>query len=201
MATTTLFDDPGDADNTASSTSATAAPTAASSSPKRSKRHLWSASDTYSTDQFYTRASDEKGHAAYSKVHRFEPAIYEQIKSLIEAKEYPAYKTFSDFVRDSLVHRLAWLRDNHSNPRVQEQMGQILRRIHVEEISDSYERELDHYTALNKRIKELCDKALSYNDISALQNYLDYLREEVDPLREPFRTQLNDLIDLYQQKL
>lgn len=165
------------------------------------KKNLWGVEESYSPSQFYTKSCDDRGHSTYTRLVRIQPAVVEQIEALIAAKEIPAYRSVADFFRDSIIHRLAYIRENVNNPKMREKMSEILRLIHLEQVTQRLEDELTRYEELREKIANVCERSLQLGDNENLGEYLSRMHDDVDSWREPFRSQLLALVKLYQDKL
>lgn len=69
----------------------------------------------YSLDDFYTTASDRKGHSQNVQSH-FPPNFVGALTKMVQSGRYPAYQTIQDVVRDGAVHRVMWLAEQESDP-------------------------------------------------------------------------------------
>lgn len=73
----------------------------------------WSlTSATFSSENFYTRATDGNGHDAVMSV-KVSPALIGEIQRLVQSRVIPQYRTHSDVIRDALIHRLRYLNDEY----------------------------------------------------------------------------------------
>jgi len=68
-------------------------------------------SNNYSVSKYYTSARDKKGFSTTVRVS-IPPVVMSNIASFVATQRIPEYKTSQDVLRDALVHRLQWLRDN-----------------------------------------------------------------------------------------
>lgn len=64
----------------------------------------------YSPENFYTRASDEKGHREEMRL-KLPPAVMRELAEIVAARTWPSIRTPGDLVRDALIHRLHWLNE------------------------------------------------------------------------------------------
>jgi len=62
----------------------------------------------YDIDEFYTRASDGKGHSANRQV-TVSTALAGMIDRLVQSKAIPSLASFQDVARDALIHRMRYV--------------------------------------------------------------------------------------------
>lgn len=119
--------------------------------------HDTTETDGYTPDAFYTQSSDKKGHnvsANLPRTFRVPPQLAHQIELLISDPRNP-YDGKAAFVRDAIVHRLAYL--NAAGDLVQDFTGAnnfvvLMDKLHREE---ELERHIDQSIAeIERRAKE-----------------------------------------------
>lgn len=65
----------------------------------------------YSPDNFYTRATDGKGHSELVHV-KLPPHVASALAAIVQSRAVPEYRTTQDLIRDAVVHRLHYLRSS-----------------------------------------------------------------------------------------
>lgn len=69
----------------------------------------WSTADPdYDIDNFYTASEDKHGHSAHVAI-RVSKTMAAVMQQVLESRQFPAYTTTSDIVRDAIYHRLRHL--------------------------------------------------------------------------------------------
>ncbi len=79
---------------------------------------------TYNVDEFYTRASDKRGHSAQLNL-RIPPDMMAMVEEIFQSKKFP-YRTYGDVMRDALVHRIGYLRARLQSGKVDESYARVL---------------------------------------------------------------------------
>lgn len=77
---------------------------------------------SYDPTNFYCEAVDKKGHGRQVRIH---PESHGQIAALLSDPALP-YRTYDDFVRDAVVHRLHWLEENKDNEQLRTESKRLL---------------------------------------------------------------------------
>jgi hypothetical protein len=66
---------------------------------------------SYDVNEFYTHASDKKGHHATVQAALL-PECHQLLSEIIASGKVPAWKTIGDAIRDSLRHRIEYVKEN-----------------------------------------------------------------------------------------
>lgn len=148
----------------------------------------------YRESEFYTRSTDDRGHSQLSPRIRLRPEIAQELSALVARRTIPAYRTTADFIRDAIVHRLHQIAKLESDPTFREHLHDSVQRIAMEEIAASYEAELDLCADLFRRVQATVEKAVRAQDYAALRTFVEQLRVRADDMRDPFRSDLLDLL-------
>ncbi len=107
-------------------------------------------SNGYSTEKFYTAATD--GGGGSSLLHlKIPPSIAGEMGSLVAMRVLPDYRTSHDIVRDSLVHRLhqltAIVKDPAALLRIQDAQDHL--------VAVNYLQEVERKTAIEGELQRL----------------------------------------------
>lgn len=71
-----------------------------------------SGSSRYSPDKWYTKSTDNNGHSERMRI-RIPPQVEAMISGLVS--EFSELDTVESFIRDSVIHRIVYVRDNYTN--------------------------------------------------------------------------------------
>ena len=121
----------------------------------------WGTSDDYDIGEFYTRATDGRGHSDHLRV-RIKPEVAGEIGALVSSGMIPDYTTSQDFVRDAIVHRLRWLAEHADDPVLAAKLSETVRRTTIEETTARYVRLIDAFEEFVTRTKEVVTRAITY---------------------------------------
>ncbi len=77
---------------------------------------------SYSKSAFYCEASDKRGH---SQQIRINPETHGHLAAILANPSLP-YKTYQDFARDAIVHRLHWLEENMDDEAIKAEARRLL---------------------------------------------------------------------------
>lgn len=147
-----------------------------SKSKKEGKSSDWETvpdPSAYSIDEFYCRASDKRGHSAQMYV-RIPPEVMALCEQIMESKKF-VYRTYGEMIRDSLVHRVSFLRQKAESGKLDEAFLRVLaiEQIVKQEELDSEFRSIIHRldTVIEERLK---DSPLGREEaVSIIQGVLD----------------------------
>jgi hypothetical protein len=156
---------------------------------------LWSSSSTpngdddYSVRNFYTRATDNKGHGATIRVPIL-PDLHAELGGLIALRRYPDYKTIGDFVRDAIMHRLRQLDELGELPPALMRKARLLMS---KEEAIRFQESIDDQRGTVDEHKKAIDKARSRG--LPLTERLRQARAVLSELDGDFRAELQRIID------
>lgn len=127
----------------------------------------------YNIEEFYCRASDKRGHSAQMYV-RVPPEVMALCEQIMESKKF-VYRTYGEMIRDSLVHRVNYLKPKMESKKLDEAFLRVLaiEQIVKQEELDSEFRSIIHRldTVVEERLK---DSPLGREEaVSVIQSVLD----------------------------
>lgn len=162
-------------------------------------------SDEYDPYRFYPRATDGHGHSDRLTI-KFPPDIVQQASALIATQTWPVYTNVHDLVRDSLVHRLAWISEHPAegatpDSNVVASLRSMLQNLILQNTLDAYEAELVAADRVKAKLRRVCAIAIQEGDHEALRAFLDTIRQHVDGFRHELATPIYNLIDEYYEKI
>jgi hypothetical protein len=105
----------------------------------------------YSADKFYTKSTDGRGNSELLNV-KVSPFVYGILAELVEASDFPDYRTKADVIRDSLVHRLhhlrAMVKDEKRMEGLRHRTEMLAREAYVERLKNEMVQEQRYADAL-----------------------------------------------------
>jgi hypothetical protein len=146
--------------------------------------------DTYSPDKVYTRATEKRtGRASTLRYTRdtIPPHVRGGMGALIASQRVP-YKTFSDFVRDSIVHRLHYWSERVADPEFIRIVDNAMHNARIEQIAaehDEANRLVQNVANLLQEASTDQQRRFALVEVKSIVNQTDD-----DQLRE----RLNDLV-------
>lgn len=149
----------------------------------------------YRDNEFYTRSTDDRGHSQLSPRIRLRPEIAQELSALVARRTIPAYRTTADVIRDAVVHRLHTIGSIEADPAMREHLHDTVQRIAMEEVTAAYEAEIDLSADLYQRVQATLEKAMRIQDFVALRTFIEQIRTRADDMRDPFRSQLLELLN------
>jgi hypothetical protein len=174
----------------------------------RSKGHLHPVSDPdpftpedgYSLDEFYTPASDNKGHAERIRIN-LRPDVMPALGAIVACGQFEAYRSTHDVIRDAIYHRLHWLAEQagvtYRNGKLEGHLRHVVSgAAHVAELQRAaYEQQtrVEYVTDLEAHI----DRCWQLRDREMLRKAVDGAKARLDDgwLYEPFRSQVETMIE------
>lgn len=174
----------------------------------RSHKHLRSVpepdpftpEDGYSPDQFVTPACDAKGHAERIRIN-LPPDVMPALAQIVGSGQFEAYRTAHDVIRDAVYHRIWFLADQlgatYKDRKIQGQIRQLVtsaaRVAEFEQMTYQRTKRVEFVRALEAEAEE-CRRL---RDKTGLQLALAHaqLELESDWLQEPYRSQIEQIID------
>jgi hypothetical protein len=160
----------------------------------------WGVTDEYDIATFYTRAADGRGHSENLRV-RVKPELSGEVSALVASGRIPDYSTPQDFIRDAIVHRLRWLAENADDPILAAKLAETIRRAIIDETTARYTALIDSFEEFIVRTKEVCDRALRFDDHAGVAGYLDDVVAYAENTREPYAGMLMKTVAHYRSLL
>jgi hypothetical protein len=150
-------------------------------------RDMWAlASVGYAPDKFYMWSLDTNGHGDVSQL-KTPPNLKAMVMQMVGDEDLP-YRTFADFARDAIVHRIRWLLDqqNTLNEPLWQRLRESLHREELAEIRRVIEERRQYVVDLWNTIDELRAAKLSNAALQAVDEFEDIVMEfeDVDARRE-----------------
>jgi len=148
----------------------------------------------YDPTKFYCRATDARGHG--EKISgKIPPDLYAQICALVFSPDFPDYTMPMDFVRDAIVHQLQARQSQIGDPAFREAIDSALRRLAFDEFSLRMAEDVDRWEKSEERLREALTALRGAKAWGQLYEYLKHGEELADPLPEPYRTGILNLIE------
>lgn len=149
----------------------------------------WTLSSTnYDPANFYCRATDGNGHDAVLQ-SKISPALLAEIQRLVQSKVIPQYRTYADFIRDAMIHRLRYLSDQYPG-------SANLQAIEIEQ----RQAELDHikiqresWNKLLRDLDEQLQELIRLNELDEAEWLIDQ-NEYNDSMTIPFLLRLTKIV-------
>lgn len=168
------------------------APSSRAGVMRGSDEDVWTTQATgdYDPDEFYIRSTNKHDHRIQQRVS-FPPAIQAAVQEVVRSGEWPVYRNTHDFVRDSVVHRLHYLKARGwQNPVVEE-------LLHVERAQGI----LETAKVLDMKRRELVEDAIETinrlklsGDTDMLDATLEQLDHVADSLSAPWDEKLREVV-------
>jgi len=152
---------------------------------------------SYSLDDFYTRSVDSRGHKELTRLV-LPPNVLSALTVIVQSGKVPAYRTVQDIIRDAIMHRLWWL----EKYVLKGDYGIIdYKSLAVMKL----QRFIDESLKEGQRMEAICsnaEKTLEYHrsmgDIEELLRALSEMRDQLDNLREPYKSRLRGIIERFE---
>lgn len=148
----------------------------------------------YSEDRFYTKSTNEHNHGAELRV-RVPQGIDSQIHAAVS--DVPEYRNAQDFWRDAAVHRLEYLQKRYS---ISEEGQRFLELERLTADRERRTRDIDTMDATVTDLGEKLERAWSRRDYGMLAKELEEGDELIDWLREPYHSEVRDLLAEWNRK-
>ena len=152
-------------------------------------------STTYDPNEFYTRSTDKKGHGETVHV-KLPPYMHGVLAELVENPSFPAYRTMADVIRDAVHHRLHYVEEHATDPALVNRLETLAIFERIQNRQQRYQTEVDIANALQNQLQSTFQTGMATRDFTALRAAMADIREEVLNLREPFRSQLLQWIQM-----
>lgn len=118
--------------------------------PKRPTEDLFRVDDgSYSPDNYYTSATDGRGNTASLRVS-IPPAVASEIEQIIQQRLIPAYRHHNHLIRDAVIHRLWYLKQ-------QERLGRLGKTLDLYMRLADQERRMEEGELYNTYIRTVRD--------------------------------------------
>lgn len=150
--------------------------------------------EPYSIDKFYTSSKNRFDHRDRINLSVL-PEMLAEVQELISGKIVPDYKSFQDFTRDAIHHRMEYLRKVVNDPKWDRYVEAERRRLVFARI----EREMDSMHSDLEMFRERLVIARERGDKEAIQEILDYCEIEIENYRDPYRARLADLMTQFKR--
>ncbi len=123
----------------------------------------------YDPDKIYTASKDQQGHSHTLRIN-IPDYLVARLAELVQSKAIPAYRTKEDFVRDAIVHRLAWIQDQLEHGRLAERFEQTRQLLMATE-------EAEAYLAINAQYESALETIDKVGRTDSRQQDWDHLKE------------------------
>lgn len=154
----------------------------------------------YDSRSFYVRATDTKGHG--EKIGgKIPPDVYAQLQALVHSDKFPDYQQPMDVVRDGIIHILETRRNQLDDPAMQASLQTLLDVYRFNEVTEQAERQLQAWELRYARIRETLTKFAHHGAFGDMKSYLDECVEYADPLTEPYRTKVLEMVKEWRKQL
>lgn len=156
--------------------------------------------DDYDIAEFYTKATDGRGHSDNMRV-RVKPEIAGEIAAVVSSGRIPDYTTPQDFIRDAIVHRLRWLSEHADDQALAARLADKVRRAIVEERAAQHLAFIESFEGMMLRVHEVCEASLKWDDHHGVASFLTHAEEFAANSREPYAGMLRGVIADYAARL
>lgn len=151
----------------------------------------WTTEDTarYSTDQFYTRATNAHDHSAKLRLH-LPPDALAAAEEVIQ--QVPAYRSIADLLRDALYHRVHYLATDRkmSTPIIDRWLDLEAGQAAI----DRARVEIEMHKAIVTDARRTLDELLTVGDRGQALLMLEALEPTLEAMRDPWHSQLAQVI-------
>jgi hypothetical protein len=152
---------------------------------------------TYSPDKFYTTARDDRTTIRAN----IDTGLYTAVTRWLQTNRFPEYRTFNDFLKDAVRHRIEYLQDKHPERVNDDEMWKVLdsynRAAHLDQRAKRHKSNTDYVAALT----EHCQMFLNEENWAELDGALSDAADGFDYLPDPFLGQVQDVIAKYRPYL
>lgn len=150
-------------------------------------RDMWAlAAVGYAPDKFYMWSRDSKGFGDVTQI-KTPPSLKAMVMQLVGDEDLP-YRTFADFARDAMVHRMRWLleQQNTMNEPLWHRLRESLHREEIAEILRVVEERHQYVIELWNVIDTLRANKLANEAHEAIDKFEDIVLEfdDIDARRE-----------------
>jgi hypothetical protein len=143
----------------------------------------------YSEDRFYTKSTNQQNHSKELRV-ALPQGLDAQVYGVV--RDVPEYRSLQDFFRDAIVHRLEYLQKRY---RISESGRRLLELERLRADSDRRSADIDTMTEAVSDLGVKLTKAWEAQDYAVLVEELEEGAELLDWLRQPYRGQVERLLD------
>lgn len=152
--------------------------------------------DPYARDRFYTSSRDKKTGDKGHVQAQIAGAILHEIDALIAEKIVPEYRTRGDFIRDALTHRLHDIGEMKEQGRLSKRLNSFILLMDMEHLQS----DVDTSKKVVQVTEVMLASASQSNDWVAVGVALERGFMQLDTLREPYRTQLQEVLRQYETR-
>ena len=153
-------------------------------------------SGAYDPDAHYHLQSvDNKGHAANMQCP-VPPGMKVMAEEIVAMREHP-YRTANDIMRDGFFHMMNYLAEVSADP----EHAVTMRRIMAQESIDKHGREMEQNAKFVEQVKHYGIAASQGKDWKILRKVISDAIDFYESAHEPYRTQLDELIDRLKAEL
>ena len=151
-------------------------------------------SSGYDPEDFYTGASDGRGHSANMQCP-IPVTVAAELEQMIAAKEFPAYRTRQDFIRDAIVHRINQLADHRmASPTRSMALKSLGAMLVAMARTEQAVQEVETARYLLDSARQALHQVSQAGDNVHFYDLLDMYEEQATNMTEPWRGQLEALV-------
>lgn len=156
----------------------------------------WELEGSYSPDNYYTYSVDGKGHKEKYNLP-VPPSVYGRIGELIASKKVAQYRTPQDFIRDAIIHRLAYLNDFLKDAGIAEAIKHEMLLSQIEDQART-QRQLE---SLVTRTQEELELAYGRQDRVMMKSIFERVEYFINDVREPYHSDIENTVKKYRRLL
>lgn len=149
----------------------------------------------YSRERFYTKSRDKTGEKDNVRV-QFPGGLGHEVDALIAEKIIPEYATRQDFVRDAIVHRLHDIAEMKEMGRLSRRMNPLILQMEMEQLK----ADVESSRATVQITEAMLTGSATSSDWVAVGMALERGFMQIGTLREPYQSQLRDILRSYEQR-
>lgn len=154
----------------------------------------------YRSDDFYIGSTDTRGHSQNMQVP-LPTNIAGRVGELVQSKEFPAYRTSQDLIRDAVCHRLQRLAEMADDPEVKKRLAEaVVMERRASQIAQ-HARDLEARRELIENADRNLHLACAEQDWITVGNMISLYDETIDDLADPWRSRLEGIVNKYRDKL
>lgn len=109
--------------------------------------------DSYDVTTYYTRSTDGRGHYEQLRNVKISSSLHAVLSQMIHERAIPEYRSIADVIRDSLIHRMHYVKANFDRLSTPINAEIVLGEMHVrqarnqqrQEVIDAYEDQLRQF--------------------------------------------------------
>jgi len=135
----------------------------------------WNPAGSYDPNKFYTETTDKTGRGDPTTV-RIPPQASASIAALVQSAKIDAYQTYSDFIRDAVIHRLHYIGEALGDLTILQNIR--LQMMLSEEVTAQKQR--DDYASLMSLIDQRLTDYIQRNQRDEARQYIKNALSKVD---------------------